>query len=230
MSIHIKQDIDQSVFDCYNGLLFSKDKDVLYKMLTRVDFFQSIKDLNGDIVECGVFKGAGLMLWLRLLDLHSPHDSRKVIGFDFFCRDFMKELDSETDRNAMAQVFSRCDTLLDVDISVEGLSSKFSKAAIESHRYELVKGDVSQTSRLYLEGKPGFRISLLYLDMDLEKPTADALEHFWPRVVKGGIVVFDEYAYHVWSESNAVDDFIAKNGLKLRKTGVKSPTAYVIKE
>lgn len=35
-------------------------------------------------------------------------------------------------------------------------------------------------------------ISLLYLDFDIYEPTKVALKHLYPRVVKGGIVAFDE--------------------------------------
>jgi hypothetical protein len=65
--------------------------------------------------------------------------------------------------------------------------------------------------------------------MDLEKPTYDALVVFWDRIVKGGIIVFDEYGYNAWTESNAVDRFISEKKLRLHKIDLQSPTAYVIK-
>ncbi len=46
----------------------------------------------------------------------------------------------------------------------------------------------------YSESHPGFRISLLHMDLDVEIPTLKALEALWPKVCKGGVVVFDEYA------------------------------------
>jgi hypothetical protein len=51
----------------------------------------------------------------------------------------------------------------------------------------------------------------------------------WDRIVDGGVVVFDEYAYHNWSESNGVDRFIKEHNLKLYPTRIKTPTAYLIK-
>ena len=49
------------------------------------------------------------------------------------------------------------------------------------------------------------------------------------NIVSGGVIVFDEYAYHSWSESNGADDFIKEMGLTLHTTGIKAPTAYIIK-
>ena len=44
----------------------------------------------------------------------------------------------------------------------------------------------------YVESHPHLLISLLYLDFDLYAPTKAALDYLLPRVVRGGIVAFDE--------------------------------------
>lgn len=83
----------------------------------------------------------------------------------------------------------------------------------------------------YVESNPGMRISLLHLDMDVAAPTLAALEAFWPRVARGGMVVFDEYAVPRWSEANAVDEFFKdKPEVKIQTLPwARSPTAFVIK-
>ena len=43
--------------------------------------------------------------------------------------------------------------------------------------------------------------------MDIDKPTYESLINLYERIVRGGIIVFDEYACNKWSESNAVDRF-----------------------
>lgn len=230
MNIYNEEKVtDQSIYDAYNNMLFNEDRNVFFKMVTRIDIFNKIKDLNGDIVECGVFKGSGLMLWIKLLELYSPHDIRKVIGFDFFDKNFVNDLHDTIDKKMMEEVFTRCKTLQSEDISEQGIKKKLIDNNVSKGRFDLVKGDVCVTCEEYIKDKPGLRISLLYLDMDLEEPTYKALINFWPRIVKGGVIVFDEYGYHVWSESNAVDKFVLENNLILYKTNVKSPTAYIIK-
>ena len=52
---------------------------------------------------------------------------------------------------------------------------------------------------------------------------------FWDRIVPGGVIVFDEYAYHTWSESNGVDRFLKGKNLNLLNTHIATPTAYIIK-
>lgn len=229
MNIYNREDTpQQSVYDAYNDFLFNSNKDVFYKMLTRVDLFNLVRNLNGDIVECGVFKGAGLALWLKLLERYSPHDIRKVIGFDFFDSSFVQNLEA-IDKKMMGDVFSRCN-VSENDISKEGIEQKLTGVCkFNPDRFMLIKGDISHTAKEFIKERPGFRISLLYLDLDLDEPTYNTLCVLWPRVVKGGVIVFDEYGYHVWSESNAVDKFTREHNLILHKTSVKSPTAYIIK-
>jgi hypothetical protein len=185
-------------------------------------------ELPGDIVECGVFKGSGLFIWSKLIELYSPFEIKKVIGFDFFDQEFVSSL-SEKDRDGMQQVFSRCQATQE-EISDKHISDKLISIGIKPDKFELVKGDISKTSREYAVKNPGFRISILYMDLDIEEPTLETLDNLWDRIVPGGIIVFDEYAYGIWTESNAVDKFIKKHNLKLQKTKVAAPTAYIVKE
>jgi len=54
---------------------------------------------------------------------------------------------------------------------------------------------------------------------------------YFNKVVKNGIVVFDEYAYHKWDESDGVDKFLkeVEGQYTFVDTKIGSPTAYIIK-
>lgn len=220
---------NQSMFDNFNNFMFSNDRSTFNKLYMKMKFYEMTKELNGDIVECGVFKGSGLLAWLKILAMNEPNSIKKVIGFDFFDPTFVDDLSVDVDRETMKQVFTR-DKNLDLnDVSYDGIYSKIINAGFDDSKFELIKGDVIKTSVDAIIEKPGLRISILYLDMDLDEPTYAALKTLWKNIVPGGVVVFDEYAYHSWSESNAVDRFVEEMGLYLYKTGVKAPTAYLVK-
>ena len=51
----------QEVYDTFNTLIFSDDTKILGKFIAKVELFNLIKDIPGDIVECGVFKGSGIL-------------------------------------------------------------------------------------------------------------------------------------------------------------------------
>lgn len=217
------------IYDQYNGFIFSDDRFIFNKLLMRHSLYLKTSHLLGDIVECGVFRGSGMFSWLKMLDMYEAASSKKVIGFDFFNTSFLDDIDSDIDRRSMAQVFDRCNGLEEDDISQSGISKKITSAGFRDDRWELVPGDISRTSKEFVTMRPGFRISLLYLDLDIYQPTMDTLDAFWDRVVPGGIIVFDEYAYHAWTESDAVDQFVKHHEIELIKTGIGGPTAYVIK-
>lgn len=220
---------NQSVYDSFNGFIFSNDRNVFNKLYSRMKFYEMTKHLLGDIVECGVFKGSGLLTWLKILDMNEPNSIKKVIGFDFFNPNFVEDLQDEVDRELMKQVFDRCEDLEKDELSVAGVRNKLQNAGFSESRYDLVAGDIALTSRSFLKDKPGLRISVLYLDLDLGDPTYETLNNMWERVVDSGIVVLDEYAYHGWSESKGVDRFVKEHGLQIIPTNVKTPTAYIVK-
>ena len=83
----------------------------------------------------------------------------------------------------------------------------------------------------YVEKHLGFRISLLVLDVDNYEGTLACLQNLYPLVVKGGVVVFDEYALRTYGESNAVDEYFENQKVKIKSFswGV-TPSGYLIKE
>ncbi len=220
---------NQNVYDDFNGFIFSSDRNIFNKLCSRYWIYEKTKHLVGDIVECGVFKGSGLFTWLKIVDMSEPNSIKKVIGFDFFDSSFVEEMSDGVDKETMKQVFDRDKNLQNNDISLTGIKNKILSAGFKQSKFDLVAGDIALSSKTYLKERPGFRISVLYLDLDLDEPTYSALNAFWNYVVPGGMIVFDEYGYHNWSESNAVDRFVAEKNLKLHSTGIQAPTAYIIK-
>ena len=220
---------NQSIYDSYNNFIFSKDRNIFNKLYSRFYFYNRTQHLLGDIVECGVFKGSGLFSWLKMLDMNEPNSIKKVIGFDFFDPNFVDNIPNKTDRETMKQVFDRCSDLDTNDVSLAGIEAKIDSAQFKKAKYELIAGDISATTKRFVDERPGFRISILYMDLDLDEPTYNTLNNLWDRVVPGGIVVFDEHAYHSWSESNAVDRFVSERNLIVHRTDVQAPTAYIVK-
>jgi hypothetical protein len=219
----------QDVYDSFNNFIFSNDRNVFNKMMARIGFYESTKELHGDIVECGVFKGSGMLTWLKAMDSYEHHSIKKVVGFDMFNpEETIKDL-AGIDQDTMKQVFHRDKKLKSSELSIEAVNTKILDAGFDCSKFELVEGDICWTAQDYIETRPGFCISLLYMDLDLEEPTYAALDALWPRVVSGGVVVFDEYAYHRWSETKAANKFVEEHDLILNKLNIKAPTAYIIK-
>ena len=218
------------VYDSFNKFIFSNDIKVLGKLLYRFDFFNKIKDLPGDIVEIGVFKGSGIATFSKFLEIYCPNSNKKIIGFDIFQKNANEILskDIELDKSNMNTVFSRVNS---DDLTLESVDNRLSCMNI-AKKYYLVEGDVEETLPIFLEKNPGLRISLIYIDCDIERPTYFSLKYLWDRLLPGGIILFDEYEYHTFSESNGVDKFLKEKNIKfnLKSTNFMCPTAYLIKE
>jgi hypothetical protein len=220
--------LDQNFYDSFNTFMLSSDLKVFGKLLARIQLFDRVKDIPGDIVECGVFKGTGIFTFLKLKRYFCPNTYKKVIGFDFFNSEDLTSNLTDQDKDAMTTLFEGRNFKHNNTFKDE-LDLLIRKSGFMDHEYELVPGDISKTVVEYADTRPGAKISLLYLDLDLEVPTYDALTFLWDRVSSGGIVVFDEYAYHNWSESIGVDKFFENKNIKIQSLNFFAPSAYVIK-
>jgi hypothetical protein len=217
------------VYESFNEFIFSNDKKVLSKLVAKINILNLTKDVPGDIVECGVFKGSGILSWLKIKNILYPNAFKKVIGFDFFDTKSMIDSLNGDDLYKMKKLFeSRNFTHTDDFKTI--LSDKIVSCGYDESTFELVKGDICQTSFDFVSKRPGFKISILYIDLDLNIPTLNTLNAFWNRISKGGVVVFDEYAYHQWSETIGVDKFFEDKDVQVKTLDFQSPTAYVIKK
>lgn len=220
--------IDQKLYDGFNDFIMSSDLKVFGKLLARTLLFQQVKNVPGDIVECGVFKGSGLFTFLKLKRYFCPNTYKKVIGFDFFDSKKLTESLSAQDKQTMTLLFEERNFSHDISYKTF-LEKKFVECGFLDHEFELIQGDISKSVLSFVENRPGAKISLLYLDLDLEIPTYDTLNSLWDRISSGGIVVFDEYAYHNWSESIGVDKFFKDKDVKIKSLDFVAPSAYVVK-
>jgi hypothetical protein len=216
----------QEVYDAFNTLMFSNDKRVFNKMMKKVEIYMQVKDLVGDVVEFGVFKGAGLALFLKLKQMYEPNSLMKVIGFDYFQSDKLLDSLDGINKQGMADVLARAPS---ADLLVDSVNTRL--LPLDKDNYMLVQGDAVVESKRFSQANPGLKIKLLYMDLDLGAPTYKVLKELWGKVAKGGIVVFDEYAYHIWDESVGVDQFLKEiEGEYLGvNTMICSPSFYIVK-
>lgn len=220
----------QELFDSFNSFIMSPDRRVFNKLVSRTLLYNMVKDVPGDIVECGVFKGSGLYTFLKLKNILNPNSSKKIIGFDFFnTKELLSAIKSEYDKKTMDVLFSGRN-FEHLDNYKSDLENKILTDGFNSNEFILIGGDIINTSKQFVIDNPGFKISLLYMDLDLEIPTYETLCNLWDRISFGGIVIFDEYGYHKWSESIGVDRFIEEKKIKLKNLDYLCPTAFFIKE
>jgi hypothetical protein len=206
----------------------------LKRFLAHYELFRMTMELPGDIVELGVYRGLSLMSWANFLEIRSMGDrAKQVIGFDNW-KGFttFDDKDGGEDRR-VNKVLGGYDGGVFKDILTDSIQI-FDKDRFIPHkpRVILVDGDIEETVPQWIADHPGVRISLLHFDCDLYQPTITGLEHLWPRMVRGGVVLLDEYGIRPWEgETTAVDEYFADKDVEIKRFDwAMSPGAYIIKK
>ncbi len=213
-------DIEQK-WDYENGFYLTSHLTRISKMLAHYELYKSIVNLPGQVVECGVFKGASLIRFCTFREiLESPY-SRKIIGFDAFGK--FPEQDNIDDQTFVKKFEGAAGD----GISVEELKAVLAHKKFEN--YELIQGDITQTIPNYITNHPELKISLLHIDVDVYQPSVTILNHLFDRVVSGGLLVFDDFGT-VAGETKAIDEFFADKNTIIEKLSISHIPAYVRKK
>lgn len=208
------------------GLQLDLSAHALSKLLARYEIFKMIQNLPGDIVDCGVYRGASLFTWANLIEIFAPHSQKVVIGFDTFSGFSDRHRLKEDKESATRLMEDRERFLPRSQGELHAIANRLGLA----HRIRLVLGDAVKTIPEFVDANRGIRFSLLHLDFDVYEPTEVALESLFSLLVPGGIVVLDEYGNKGWGESDAADKFFSGEQLKFERFGWSpGPAAFVIK-
>jgi hypothetical protein len=204
------------------------------RFLARYEIFKQIIDVQGSIVECGVLFGGGLMGFANLSVILEPYNfQRRIIGFDTFSgfpdvaaedlRGAPERKSAHLKTGGFAAPTAYQDLLRAIQVfDLNRFLNHFPKV-------DLVQGDFTETSAKYLEEHPHLVISCLYLDFDIYTPTKLAIERFFSRIPKGGIVVFDELNEEAFpGETIAVMETIELANLRVRRFPFEPRISYAI--
>lgn len=209
-------------FEYENGFFLTCPNNRIGKILAHYELYRKILHLPGAIVECGVFKGASLIRFSTFRDILEAPGSRKIIGFDVFGK--FPDTEKSEDQ-ALLNAFIK-------EAGIQGIASDvlqevFSRKQISN--VELVAGDILETVPEYINNHNELRIALLHIDTDIFEPAETALKYLFPLVCSQGIVLFDNYGVFP-GETKAVDAFLAKNPVNLRKLSLAHAPVYLVKE
>jgi hypothetical protein len=207
--MNLKYDFEWNLLEIYNYRKPGKFSGFL-DWLKKID-----ADLEGDIVEAGVYRGSSILsLGLYLKEINSK---KKVYGFDSFsgfpsvtCRydrqSTFGDLHSQglVDKEHISRVerFTRlrekfvgrgkndCDDLNKKfsDTNLEVLREKIDYLGLDN--IVLVEGDFGDTMT---SGRDPQKISAAVLDCDLYESYQTALHFCWARLESNGLMYLDEY-------------------------------------
>ena len=210
-------------FEYENGFYLTAKEGRMGRAIAHYELYKKVIDVPGDIVECGIFKGVSFMRFMMFMHLFETQSARKIIGFDVF--DLFPDTNYEEDKSELKLFVEETGggksiTKEDLEKYIDGKGHK---------NYELVKGDILATVPKYVQDHPELKISLLNIDTDIYEPAKTIVEHLAPRVVQGGIIIFDDYGVFP-GETKIADDYCKKTGSRMRKFPFSKVPSYLIVE
>jgi hypothetical protein len=158
------------------------------------------KHLEGSFVECGVNTGIYSLAACHFIDLNAT-------GKDFYLFDTFKGIPEEqmTEQEREVQVAHNRERYEECYELARQNFSAFPRA-------RLIRGTIPESlSSVCIE-----RVCYLSIDMNIVKPEIAAMRHFWDKLVRGAVVVLDDYG---WTEhalqKQAMDAFAEEKGVRI---------------
>lgn len=183
----------------------------MYALHTAVKYIVQA-DVIGDLVECGVWRGGSCMnMALTLLQL--GRRDRAIYMFDTYEGMTQPEaVDVDLQGRSAAQLLAsptereptKCFAPLDV------VCTNMRSTGYPMEQIRFVKGVVETT----IPAQAPHNIALLRLDTDWYSSTKHELEHLYPRLSSGGILVIDDYG-HWRGSQKATDEYFAHHEAKV---------------
>ncbi|HEY0820248.1 MAG TPA: TylF/MycF/NovP-related O-methyltransferase [Rhizobacter sp.] len=162
--------------------------------------------IEGDIVECGVWRG-GSMMAVALALMARGDTSRHLYLYDTFegmsePTEHDKALSGEL-AQAQLERTDRGHPLWAV-AGLDDVKANLASTGYPAERIHYVQGKVEATIPATLPQ----RIALLRLDTDWYESTRHELQHLYPLLAKHGVLIIDDYG-HWQGARQAVDEYFA---------------------
>lgn len=210
----IPYDMDKEFINIYNQCkkytMTSIER--MFSLYKAIEYIVKLK-IAGDIVECGVWKGGSMML--TALTLIKFNDiGRKIYLFDTY--EGMSEptlhdiriYDKFKAKNKWHQL-KKSNLKWDYS-SLEEVKKNLYSTKFPKENLKFIKGKVEETIPKTIPEK----IAILRLDTDWYESTYHELIHLFPKIVKYGVLILDDYG-HWKGAKEATDKYFRENNIKI---------------
>lgn len=213
---------ESKAMDYENGFYLTSNISRMGNIIAHYELYRKIINLPGDLIELGVFKGGGIIQFATFRELLENEKSRKIIGFDVFGE--FPLADNKADEIFREKWIKETENSF---LTIDEVYSSFKHKKIEN--IELIKGDIAETLPKYIERHPHLKVALLHIDTDIYAPSKVGLELLYDKVVKNGVIIFDDYG--VAGETEAVDEFLQDKDYVINKFSFSHrKPSYIIKK
>ena len=185
----------------------------MYSLYQAVGYIINNK-LEGDLIECGVWKGGSAMLMATFLSNRKIYN-RKLILYDTYegmsdPTEVDKDFNGVPAAKQLESSVKNDDSMIWCYSTFENVKENLALTGFPPENVMMIKGKVEETIPSDIPSK---QIALLRLDTDWYKSTYHELEHLYPLLIKNGILIIDDYGH--WEGCRkAVDDYFDQSDSK----------------
>jgi O-methyltransferase len=171
----------------------------MYAVYKSVEYICK-NNIPGDYVECGVWKGGSSMMAALSL-IHFGKINKELWLYDTF-----EGMPEATDKDISYQGVRGKDYKGDMIGTLQEVEINMKKTGYT--RVVTIPGKVENT----IPDALPLRISLLRLDTDWYESTLHELKHLYPLLIKGGVLIIDDYG-HWEGARKATDEYFESIGV-----------------
>jgi Macrocin-O-methyltransferase (TylF) len=228
---HLFRESQIPEYEIMRNLGLFVNRQTMSRYLFFRELYEKILNIHGVVMEFGVRWGQNLALFSNFRGIYEPYNhTRKVIGFDTFSG-FPSVSDKDgTDeiiKVGALKVAENYEDYLDRVLAYHESESPLSHIK----KYEIVKGDATETLEKYLKDHPETIIALAYIDLDLYEPTKKCLELMKNHLTKGSVIGFDELNYPQFpGETLALKEVFGLDGYSIRRSPLAPMPSYIVIE
>ena len=191
----------------------------MFALMKAINFIDE-NNVEGDFVECGVWKGGNLILFQKLNEKFKLN--KKIYAYDTFegmtePEDIDETFDGKSSKDILNKLYkknvNRKKNIVIADCSIDEVKKNFEMYS-NSKNLICIKGSVEKTLNVK-ENLPK-KISILRLDTDWYSSTKKELEILFPLLEKNGILIIDDYGF--WKGARkAVDEYFLNKNITMFK-------------
>lgn len=175
---------------------------VAWRLHTLVWAAKNALALDGDFVECGVFKGD--FAWVVMQLTQFTEQKRNFYLYDTFAG-FSEKYSSAADYPDNPGFFK----VAQEAYTQAGLADEVRARFAPMHNVKVVEGVLPDSLAQDMPEK----IAFLHIDINSAKAEIGVLEQLFDRVVPGGMIVFDDYGWYIFRQQKEAEDaFMATRG------------------
>jgi hypothetical protein len=188
----------------------------LARYLCLYECYKKVSHINGHYADIGTWKGSSFLMIAKLMKLFEPHSYAQIHAFDWF-QGMEKDVSGEGDKNYCTS-YERLKKLVEIQ-DLDNIA-------------RIHKIDLTSELPKFFEPENGdshVKYKYVFVDCGITEVLEPVMEHFWPRLAKGGIMIFDHYGMTGNPDENPViDKYITEHEIQTM-TFARQPTAFVIK-